>query len=228
MSSHAFAKHFVGLLIKASQVAVHPVTVWHDSPLSADLVFQDTSSLGHDPDSVHFCARMAALNVRFVSFVQASILQSGPLQESGRRTPADGIGVVLIPELEVESPELEARSPLGRHARVITSLATSPFAARASLTGSRRWQGENVWEGSLAGDLAGWKTRVLRFGLWEESRLRIFWPPSGPMAALPLLIHRCDCDAPTAQPAPPGVVPSARTRACNSQLGSATNLPSVQ
>ena len=40
-----------------------------------------------------------------------------------------------------ESPELEARSPLGRHARVITSLASSPCAARASLTGSRRWQG---------------------------------------------------------------------------------------
>lgn len=40
-----------------------------------------------------------------------------------------------------ESPELEARSPLGRHARVITSLASSPCAARATLTGSRRWQG---------------------------------------------------------------------------------------
>ena len=87
--------------------------------------------------------------------------------------------------------------------------------------------GENVWEGSLAGDLAGWEISVLRLGLWGESRLRIFWPPSGPMAALPLLIHRCNCDAPTAQPAPPGVVPSARTRACNSLLGSATNLPSV-
>ena len=137
-------------------------------------------------------------------------------------------GLVGSQSWMVESPELEARSPLGRHARAIMSLATSPCAARASLTGSRRWQGENVWEGSLAGDLAGWKTRVLRLGLWGESRLRIFWPPFGPMAALPLLIHRCGCDAPTAQPAPPGAVPSARTRACNSQLGSATNLPSVQ
>ena len=141
MSSHTFAKHFVGLLIKASQVAVHPVTVWHDSPLSADLVLHKTSRLGRDSDSVNHCARMAALNVRFVSFLQASILQSGPLQKSGRRAPAGGIGAGRIPELEVESPELEARCPLGRHARVITSLDTSPCAARASLTGSRRWQG---------------------------------------------------------------------------------------
>jgi hypothetical protein len=78
MSSHTFAKYFVGLLIKASQVAVHPVTVWHDSPLSADLVFHDISSLGRDSDSVNHCARLVALNVGFVSFVQASILQGGP------------------------------------------------------------------------------------------------------------------------------------------------------
>jgi hypothetical protein len=79
---------------------MHHITVWHDNPPSADLIFQDISSLGHDPDSVNLCAHKVELNVGFVSFVQASILQSGPLQESGRRTPAGGIGAGRIPELD--------------------------------------------------------------------------------------------------------------------------------
>jgi hypothetical protein len=37
---------------------VHPVTVWHGNPPpSAGLIFQDNSSLGHDPDSVNHYAR---------------------------------------------------------------------------------------------------------------------------------------------------------------------------
>jgi len=78
---------------------VNHITIWHDNPPSADLIFQDISSLGHDPDSVNHCACLAALNVGFVSFVQASIRLIGP-QASGRRTPAGGIGAGRIQELD--------------------------------------------------------------------------------------------------------------------------------
>lgn len=61
----SFTQNLVGLLITASQAAVHPIAIWHGTA-SADQGFRDPFTLGLDPDIVNHFAAQVARNVRYV------------------------------------------------------------------------------------------------------------------------------------------------------------------
>jgi len=80
---------------------------------------------------------LVALNVGFVSFVQASILQGGPPQVSGRKTPADGIRAGRIPELDGGIARSSSKEPVGKTRQGDHAAGHQPLCSESVVDGKQ-------------------------------------------------------------------------------------------